>query len=432
MAIIIIFGNKDHFYIDLTNTFFHSMRNYNNSNYKTTTLKTLFMLSIIPMVLVIGGVIPAYAQTVASTNNIGNAQHIFWDYVPPQCNYDDIVYIVSDGLPVGTNLVDIHITPWPINLNVINNYNQAGVQYPIISVTGLLDVPVDVNGSITPYPIALHNTVPAGNYNIVIDVNLNGYFDYGIDVIDTIDAAGLFILECLRSDAHLELKQNDASTRDIKLGNSLSVVGSNLPNAHSSKARGLFMLAVAATNFGVNTATDLSEKSVWSKEVYIGSDGVFTETITWTPNKLGEYNIILDINNDNTYDPKIDLIDYPGEVGFTVTDIPQTYRNPSLTPSCFGAFEGFEISTWQYFLPGSAIAEFIRNHYGDPHITIFPCPSNIVKFGTNSPLSVHGTIVDVDDFNNDGYDDLAVSENDGVNTGFHIVMYGSADKLIAP
>jgi len=301
------------------------MMNNKNSN-KTTTLKTLFMLSIISMVLVIGGITPTYAQTAASTDNAGNPKMFFWDLTPPTCEVPETIYVVSSNLPPGIQ-VDIHLASWPQNLNVINQFGQIGGPYPINSLTGVMDVPVDMNGNITPYPIALPTDLRSGNYNVIIDVDQDLHFTYGIDIVDMLDTSRVFILECMQSNEYLTLNLNDVFTRIVESGDSVKVVGTNLPTVGSSKAMGLFALISAVSNHGANVVDNLSENSVWSKEVYIGSDGAFTETITWTPTAPGEYNLILDIDNNNTYDPDTDIIGYPGESGFMVVYSPVAGHN---------------------------------------------------------------------------------------------------------
>lgn len=82
--------------------------NNKNSN-KTTSLKTFLMLSIIPLVLVIGGVIPVYAQTIWFEDVSGPSRAISNYSDHPECTTPGMAYIVGHNF-IQNSLVNLLIT----------------------------------------------------------------------------------------------------------------------------------------------------------------------------------------------------------------------------------------------------------------------------------------------------------------------------------
>jgi len=374
--------------------------NNKNTN-KTTTLKTLFMLSIISMVLVIGGVIPVFAQGIEALDINGDGKFTFWDYLPPTCDMADQIYAQGDSFTPNLNDLYFYLINWPENGNLYKNYEPGqpnnvdwGAIVPtVLHASGVTNT--DFRGDWGNPPALLVLGPNPGQYNLITDETNTRIYVQGTDAIDEVDSLGVIVAQCVI----LRAEKEGQPVRTAQYDDSINIVATGKSyDANNFQKAHLYIVphgsTTSSSSAGDNIITDLSKNNVLSKAVSIGSDGKFVLPITWIPIIRGEYNIILDMNDDDTYTPGVDLIDYPGEVGITVTGIP-TYRTPSAT-ACFLGFEGFNtIQTWWDVLnPVSAIVQVIQ-HSGVEKIFVFPCRSDIVKFGTNSPLSgfIHGFMV---------------------------------------
>jgi hypothetical protein len=174
--------------------------NNKNSN-KTTSLKTFLMLSIIPLVLVIGGVIPVYAQEIRSTDAQGDDKISFYDYDTPECNVRQVLY--AEGSDFTPNVVvPIYLTSYPNNQNADNTYSPGspnvnwGQINPGVS-HGVGITTTDAHGSFGNPPIFVSNNLQPGKYNLVTDVSNMRIFATGTDAIDSDDIWGVIVTPCL-------------------------------------------------------------------------------------------------------------------------------------------------------------------------------------------------------------------------------------------
>jgi len=354
------------------------------------------MTSIAILLVISVGIIPAYAQQPAvwPTDAGGTHNTLFWDYDnPPTCDRAANVSAVGQGFTVGT-IVTISITHHPENHNIGAQFNNIGI--PVLygpSVERGWDVNVDANGDINPIPIMMASGTPAGHYNMIVDLAGDLSFLPGTDVVDVVDDRGLTVISCTHYGKLLTVKQDSVSSRTIESSKSLDVVGTNLPFGDSSKAYTLSILTHDTLGDGATTITDLRTTSTtFFEDVYINSDGEFTDTITWDDPTAGEYNIILDMNNDGAYTPGIDLVDYIDEIGFTVYSISDPL---SVASSCEVVYN--EIPDWVDFFGGFVghnLYNLIFNHENGSACD----PDN--NFGHNIASG---------DFNGDGHADLIVS-----------------------
>lgn len=297
---------------------------------KPTVFKTFFVPSIVFMMIFLVGVTPAYAQVIKSTDVFGTPQGFFRDYYDVGvCTQPDTIYFIATGFPPNANM-------YLYTIDTITSGNSVGLFGPGAALVPvqLVDeyvtpflVQTDANGNI---PTAVLVTMPhLGYFNLVMDVDMDNLFTSGIDSIDAQFASGFIVTQCPVAPPPPPLITviGTVVTRGITSGDPTKIQGSNLDGSDPSKTRGVHVISSNTAQNMASTIEDLKENSVFSAEVHITDDGVFEETITWKNPTPGIYNIILDMDDDDTYDPNIDIIDYTDEIGFIVVDSSDSHND---------------------------------------------------------------------------------------------------------
>ncbi len=135
--------------------------------------------------------------SIKPTDSIGTLKNLFSDYTnSSECKTRDVIYARGEGF-VSDKTIHLYITEYPGD-NTSSKFESKGT-YKLRDVTGGYNsITTNTDGAI-PNTL-LWNLPTPGNYNIVADVNTDGYFTYGIDVVDAVDSRGLGISECKISD----------------------------------------------------------------------------------------------------------------------------------------------------------------------------------------------------------------------------------------
>jgi len=349
------------------------------------------MTSIVILLLFTGGIIPAYAQTITPMDATGVQRYFFWDFInPPACNLDDAIYARGNGLTPLT-LPDIVLTKYPENGNadgafvpgsgIITDYSDA-----VEAANGFNP---DGNGDAAPTYV--HDQLEPGDYNLIVDYAADTDFLPGTDVVDALDNYGLVVFRCEDIvPAIIKVTQGKTTESPFQANISTHITVSSFPIPIIEDII-VYILPDQSVNMRTSTINNLSEKSVFSSNVSITADGEFDREITWSNPTPGTYNIILDLNNDDTYTPYVDIIDNIDSYGFTVSVPSPT----NITPVCVGGNDD-SYPWWIVFIPFGPIIELV---YDQPfNQVVYACVDN-TKFASS---------VIVGDFNGDGYDDLAV------------------------
>jgi len=267
---------------------------------------------------------------IESADDAGILKQEFMDYIdPPTCKTPDEVFTEGEGF-VPNSRVDIYVTSFPSNGNTFGEFKKINSS---IGLTDIRDdmpnfnrvaVTVDANGDISHEYLLqfVYDTGESHNlgaFNIVVDVNRDGLFTNSIDVVDVFNQPG-FILEACERYAKIGLKISVSDLSGIAQ-RWLESSGFNKPEFEGSGLGSDTSSTLYIMNAPVSSSMgNLNEKSVFSASVKINSNGTFTSPVTWSNPIAGEYNVILDVNNDNIYNSTTDLIDYSDEIGFIVAD----------------------------------------------------------------------------------------------------------------
>lgn len=273
---------------------------------------------------------------IESTDSAGNTKTRFMNHDnEPVCNNPDTIYAKGEGF-VPNDTADIYVTKYPDNQNIIaqpqqqnstdlGNFKRTDQSYQLTDASGTYDtVTSDADGNIANTALwTLPDPLP-GNpefYNIIVDVNQDGNFTNSIDVIDVFNDSGLQVSKCNDKKRKLVFLLGALATRDGTSGTSLDIGGEDLPPENPLQTRQVHVINYDSTiDMQTDTISNLSQKSVFSSDVYITTEGVFGSTITWTNPTAGIYNIILDLDDDDTYNPGTDVVDHTNEIGLIIAD----------------------------------------------------------------------------------------------------------------
>jgi len=157
------------------------------------------------------------------------------------------------------------------------------------------------------------------DYNIIVDVNQDGYFTNSIDVIDVFNGPGFRVNKCqvVPETLHAAAEpqpSTDTGDRDFLTGVPVYFSGENLNPNDTVR---LYITAYDKDfDYIGNNPKILSDVRSNYDDVTIDNDGKFSG-ISWRP-VSGFYNIILDVNQDGNYTFGTDLIDHTNEIGFAV------------------------------------------------------------------------------------------------------------------
>ena len=102
-------------------------------------------------------------------------------------------------------------------------------------------------------------------------------------VIERIDGAGLIVTECEEEQkAIVEAIKSGKRERDAISDYPMNIEGYNLDGDDPSKKRRLNVMPYDSSLYlPTETIHNLAEKSVFSSDVYINSEGTFDSVITW-------------------------------------------------------------------------------------------------------------------------------------------------------
>ncbi len=259
-----------------------------------------------------------YYGGIESTDENGDLKEIFMDYKnPPDCDEWDDVYIRGEGFAPYLTMF-VYITPYPDNQNYDRQYQQSNQHYQLTNIYNNVTVTTDQYGNIENTHMGL--TPNTGHYNVIVDVNRDGYFTNSIDVVDVFNGYGFKVINCTKAETQtVEATKAGKRTRDGISDDDIGIAGSDLDADNPSKKRKVWLVTPMDTgDMDTDFIYDLSENSVFSSDVLITSQGVFDRIITWDNPIPGMYNIILDMDDDNTYNPAIDIIDYIDEIGLII------------------------------------------------------------------------------------------------------------------
>jgi len=124
-----------------------------------------------------------------------------------------------------------------------------------------------------------------------------------------------------------------------------------------------------STVYIINSSTSWSDQAnlsvnlMFQALVSTNSSNIIPVTIIWGDPKAGQYDVVMDLNGNGTYDSAIDHVDNLTSVGFSVYDVPTTYLKASLssnTPSSFSVNAGnINATTIMHFFLEASRAEDI-------------------------------------------------------------------------
>ena len=172
---------------------------------------------------------------IESTDSLGNMKNNYSKFDDlSNCSNHTKVYAKGVGF-VPNVQVDIFITEYPHNQNFIphelHTINKGYFKYAKSSyfITDVRDehnkttVFTDINGNITNTLLWMQSTPDqkSGLYNIIVDVNRDGYFTNSIDVIDVFNTNG-FVIEdnlCINSEIKNDIMNHDIPHNEIDYEN---------------------------------------------------------------------------------------------------------------------------------------------------------------------------------------------------------------------
>ena len=246
-----------------------------------------------------------------SANANGKEKNVFYSY--------QNVYVKGQGLPSNTT-VDIYII-YPAN----NNWKNGTQLTNFYMDENIDNATTDTNGNLVTtliWPNLTHWSklpAPTTYFDIVVDVNRNGKYDKGIDIVDSLSMYGFSVDSIWASDASGSVKDTFCTT-DI-----VYVNGTGLPvnNTNITIYICRDFNAWNAHRIGGMYNTSSWNCSIKIENVSIDANGNFVNVITaWNNPTLGDYDVIADLNNDGiVQEREIYGMDDATDTGFNVVNI---------------------------------------------------------------------------------------------------------------
>ena len=173
--------------------------------------------------------------SIMSADVNGDIMTEFSDYMnSDNCTSAGSVYAGGEGF-VSDRTIHLYVTEYPGN-NMNSNFKSDN-RYDLVDVTGGYEsVTTDMSGTIEN--TQLWAMPEPGNYNVIADVDADGYFTYGIDIADVVNGRGLVVSECTIATPPDTSK--DPVTLDINVYNDAN--GNAARNLGETPLQGLLVL----------------------------------------------------------------------------------------------------------------------------------------------------------------------------------------------
>ncbi len=137
--------------------------------------KTIFIASIFFLLFAAA----ASAQSISATNSTGGAKDSFYT--------NETVYVTSTG-----NILDNSSYVW---VYVVSDSNSWSGNINLTDVsTGRKLLQTNSTGSLLTYPIWLP-TLTVGKYDVVVDINKDGYYNSTVDFVDSSSGTGFEVVD---------------------------------------------------------------------------------------------------------------------------------------------------------------------------------------------------------------------------------------------
>ncbi|MCW4028582.1 MAG: hypothetical protein NWE92_02900 [Candidatus Bathyarchaeota archaeon] len=254
-------------------------------------------------------------------------------------NQQDAFSLTDTGVNIkGTGFANS--TTYPLHVVVDVQTWLNGMDIPKRLENSLENIGTNTNGEITP-TVVWDPTLP-GKFDIIIDVNGNSKYDAGVDVLDDNDVqttAGFFVASpVVESCDDTGAPKNTFILRESSSGEdqeSIYVVGSGF-------AANTEYPSFIVNDFIWTDGVDIPPRLEYSTEyVATNDEGYFDADAWWLwfPDRTGQFDILIDVNDNGKYDAGIDALDTMVEVVSGTFVVPEYAFGALMALAiCFGAF----------------------------------------------------------------------------------------------
>ncbi|MEK6967608.1 MAG: S8 family serine peptidase, partial [Nanoarchaeota archaeon] len=247
-----------------------------------------------------------------SANQIGNYNYNF--------SIGEEVYVKAVGLPNGTsvNVYVIEHTGFTFGTELIlSGLDKSERNAPIplqTSQLGTLEGNLIWKTASSASQILSSFATNNGRYHIVIDVDNDGKFKPGIDVVDYHDKAG-FEVKCnnpANGNTCGAIDNSDSTGKIVEIYNKEDPVYAKAAVISINQARVVKVFTVKGKTISPGTA--LQDVSGSPEQVNLAKGVLYKATqLVWSPELVGgDYTLVIDVDNNGLYDQNIDIIDPDG------------------------------------------------------------------------------------------------------------------------
>ncbi|RLG71955.1 MAG: hypothetical protein DRO11_03315, partial [Methanobacteriota archaeon] len=239
-----------------------------------------------PLEAFLGAGLRVLETPVYAANNLGVTQKYFYP--------GEAIYVFGDDYTPNI-LVDLY---------VVTNDDEWFDGTPLVDINGDVET-VQITGTgELPLTMVLGPMLTVGEWDIVVDVDRDGLYDEGVDVVNSLDTAGVIVRSPgVRSEYNW-------SPRDIFfVGETVKVYGWNF------KPGDVVDLYVVQNNDSWVNGQTLTDVSGGAETATASSGGSFRKTV-WVEALIGEYDLVVDTDQDGVYTEGVDFVDSLTEYGF--------------------------------------------------------------------------------------------------------------------
>jgi len=259
-------------------------------------------------------------DTTITVNSTGTYTAYYEGHPPPPPNLiwsSDFLGVPKDVFPPSeTVYVTVTATGKNVTLYVVVDQTTWKDGDPLVDVSDGAET-LTLNPSPGTQTIQIWAQTPtAGNYDIIMDVNNNGVYDAGTDLIDSELLTGFVVTASPLSQLPTTIWSSD------NLGNPKDFFATDETVYVTVTATGQQVtLYIVADKTVWNNCDILNDVSDGAETLTLDSRGNQTIQIWASPLAEGIYDIVMDVNNNGIYDAGLDLIDSELVAGFIVPEI---------------------------------------------------------------------------------------------------------------
>lgn len=271
---------------------------------------------------------------VQSTDENGDSRHKFVnngdDGMPDDGDLSDPIYARGEGF-VPNDTVDIYITKYPVNNNLFEHFKKIDGKQKLADSRPNNEGPTSVttNGTGHIVNIMIWDLPHTSEYNIIVDVNQDGYFTNSIDVVDVFNSKGLQVRS--GNGAHSSTDKIKIYPEDKVKEDSDSKIVQPAHKKQKISGKGftpgtsanLFIKSESATSSHADIERKLLDVQSTLVDVRgeptsitIDSNGEFE--IEWDDPTPGTYVIVLDFDQNGEFDSAVDYRNHPDSIDFMV------------------------------------------------------------------------------------------------------------------